>query len=86
MSEALYLADPEGNGLEIYADRPQEEWPRVLPDQAEMVTTPLDLEGLLQALKDDPRPWQVMPPQARIGHVHLQVSSLEWLSAFTWRS
>lgn len=82
VSEALYLADPEGNGLEIYADRPQEEWPRVLPDQAEMVTTPLDLEGLLQALKDDPRPWQVMPPQARIGHVHLQVSSLEWAERF----
>jgi catechol 2,3-dioxygenase len=48
VSEAIYFADPDGNGIEIYRDRPEEEWPRA-PDgkSIAMVTAPLDLEGLL---------------------------------------
>ena len=46
VSEALYLDDPEGNGIEIYRDRPREEWPHV-DGQLEMATLPLDLEGVL---------------------------------------
>ena len=48
VSEAIYLADPDGNGIELYWDRPREQWPR--PPQGEgvtMYTRPLDLEGLL---------------------------------------
>ena len=48
VSEAVYLADPDGNGIELYWDRPQEEWPRT-PDgsQVAMYSRPLDLHGLL---------------------------------------
>jgi catechol 2,3-dioxygenase len=47
VSEAIYFADPDGNGIEIYRDRPQEEWPRAPDGSIAMVTAPLDLEGLL---------------------------------------
>lgn len=48
VSEALYLRDPDGNGLELYWDRPREEWPRDGDGNLAMVTAPLDLEELLQ--------------------------------------
>ena len=48
VSQALYLNDPDGNGVELYWDRPKEEWPVNENDQLEMVTEPLDLEDLLQ--------------------------------------
>jgi catechol 2,3-dioxygenase len=47
VSEAIYFADPDGNGIEIYRDRPQEEWPRSDSGELVMVSAPLDLEGLL---------------------------------------
>ena len=47
VSEAIYLADPDGNGIELYRDRPQEEWPRSDDGELLMVSAPLDLEGLL---------------------------------------
>lgn len=50
VSEALYLRDPDGNGVELYTDRPQEEWPRTADGGLAMVTRPLDLEGLLAEL------------------------------------
>lgn len=49
VSEALYLRDPDGNGVELYCDRPREEWPRSLDGSLRMVTRPLDLESLLAA-------------------------------------
>ena len=52
VSEAIYLRDPDGNGIEIYRDRPREEWPRT-HDQIAMVTRPLDLRGLLAELDDE---------------------------------
>jgi catechol 2,3-dioxygenase len=75
VSEALYLADPDGNGIEIYRDRPRAEWP-VSDGQLEMTTDPLDLDDLLAA-----GPPQVGAPYALadgtiIGHVHLHVSNL----------
>jgi catechol 2,3-dioxygenase len=48
VSEALYLRDPDGNGVELYWDRPQEQWPRNKQGEIEMFTHPLDLNGLLQ--------------------------------------
>jgi catechol 2,3-dioxygenase len=52
VSEALYLSDPDGNGIELYWDRPREEWPRAAGGEGvAMVTEPLDLEGLLAELE-----------------------------------
>ena len=50
VSEALYLDDPDGNGVELYWDRPKELWPQKADGSLEMYTEPLDLEGLLQEL------------------------------------
>jgi catechol 2,3-dioxygenase len=47
VSEALYLSDPDGNGIELYRDRPREEWPRTENGEVEMFTRPLDVPGLL---------------------------------------
>jgi catechol 2,3-dioxygenase len=47
VSEAIYLADPDGNGVELYRDRPREEWPRPDGEGVAMFTRPLDLHGLL---------------------------------------
>lgn len=49
VSEALYLRDPDGNGVELYWDRPREEWPKNSRGELAMVTRPLDLRGLLAA-------------------------------------
>jgi catechol 2,3-dioxygenase len=51
VSEALYLRDPDGNGVELYWDKPREEWPRENGELA-MVTRPLDLKGLLAAVTE----------------------------------
>ena len=53
VSEALYLRDPDGNGVELYWDRPQKQWPRTPDGRLNMGTGPLDLEALL---KDAPEP------------------------------
>lgn len=82
VSEALYLSDPEGNGLEIYADRPREQWPRSPREVVAMTTVPLDVRDLLRELEASPDSWRHMPATARIGHVHLQVSSLELAERF----
>ncbi|CAN5662465.1 VOC family protein [soil metagenome] len=50
VSEALYLRDPDGNGVELYVDRPEEEWPRTADGDLAMVTQQLDLENLLSEL------------------------------------
>jgi catechol 2,3-dioxygenase len=53
VSEALYLSDPDGNGLELYWDRPREEWPRSAGgEEIAMFTEPLDVDGLLAELQD----------------------------------
>jgi catechol 2,3-dioxygenase len=75
VSEALYLADPDGLGLELYRDRPREEWPRQ-NGQIEMHTNPLDLQDLLAEVADESAPWDGIHPGTDIGHIHLQVSQL----------
>lgn len=74
VSEALYLADPHGNGIELYTDRPREQWP-YRNGELRMITEPLDLDSLLAELgrKDDGTPDQ---SPTRIGHIHLNVSDL----------
>jgi catechol 2,3-dioxygenase len=76
VSEAVYLADPDGHGIEIYADRPREVWEGQV--MARMTTEPLDVDGLLAEL-DDPAtaPFDELPAGTVMGHVHLQVASTE---------
>jgi catechol 2,3-dioxygenase len=61
VSEALYLADPDHNGIELYWDRPQEEWPRQPDGGIAMYTAPLDLEGLLRELGEETGPARPSP-------------------------
>lgn len=76
VSEAIYLADPDGLGLELYRDRPRESWP-MRGNQVAMTTEPLDLPDLMATLPDAPESWEGIDPGADIGHVHLQVPDLE---------
>jgi catechol 2,3-dioxygenase len=80
VSEALYLSDPEGNGIELYRDRPREEWP-VRDGVIQMDTLPLDLDGVLGDLRREDAN-AGMPPGTRIGHVHLNVGDLAAAEAF----
>ncbi len=80
VSEALYLADPDRNGIEIYRDRPREAWPRE-GDKLQMMTAPLDVQGLLKTLEASV-PLSTMPTGTDIGHVHLQVGDLEATERF----
>ncbi|OAI39712.1 hypothetical protein AYO39_02625 [Actinobacteria bacterium SCGC AG-212-D09] len=75
VSEALYLSDPDGNGIEIYRDRPRDEW-QVRDGVLQMATLPLDLDSLIGELDDHERRSPAAPAGTRIGHVHLQVSDL----------
>jgi catechol 2,3-dioxygenase len=80
VSEALYLSDPDGLGIEIYADRPRESWRHAPGGSIEMVTLPLDLEDLLASFPDDPS--ARMLPGTGIGHVHLKVSDVATTERF----
>lgn len=81
VSEALYLSDPDGNGIELYRDRPREEW-RYRDGQLAMATLPLDLDDLLSELREAAELEQRAPVGTRMGHVHLQVSDLRDTEAF----
>ncbi len=81
VSEALYLQDPEGNGIEIYRDRPREEWRRNDGELA-MATLPLDLESVLGELDPGEREANGMPSGTTMGHVHLQVADIAAAEGF----
>ena len=81
VSEALYLSDPDGNGIEIYRDRPRDQWRR-REGQLEMATLPLDLDGLLGELSQSAELQRSAPAGTTIGHVHLQVSNIPEAEAF----
>src|SRR5438105_1356011 len=74
VSEAIYLSDPDGNGVELYADRSPSQW-RWQNGQIAMVTEPLDLDKLLATIADEPATTEP-PPQTHLGHIHLHVGSL----------
>ena len=78
VSEALYLSDPAGNGVEIYRDRSPESWTETPSGHVEMVTEPLDAQAVAAAAVGD----QSMPDGADIGHVHLEVSSVATARSF----
>ncbi|MCU4743536.1 VOC family protein [Natronoglomus mannanivorans] len=77
-SEALYLSDPEGNGIEIYRDRPREEWERTETGGVRLDTLPLDLEELESISNGRVS----VPRETTVGHVHLEISSLEASRAY----
>jgi catechol 2,3-dioxygenase len=79
VSEAIYITDPDRNGVELYADLPREQW-RKTGREVEMVTEPLDVERLLE--ESPPVGEAPIPPHTTIGHIHLQVSHLEKSLAF----
>jgi catechol 2,3-dioxygenase len=81
VSEALYLSDPDGNGIEIYRDRPREQWRRTT-DGLAMATVPLDLNDVLNELESAEDAQPHAPSETRIGHVHLQVADLDEAEAF----
>ncbi len=81
VSEALYLSDPDGNGIEIYRDRPRADWPRT-NGQIRMATDPLDLQDLIGEIRDDHAPDAGLPADTQMGHVHLQVADLQAAAAF----
>ena len=74
VSEALYISDPDGLGIEIYRDRARAEW-NARDGQLAMASEPLDLEAVQHA--GEGQPWEGMPPGTTIGHVHLHVGNID---------
>ncbi len=80
VSQALYLSDPEGNGIEVYADRPRDQW-AWQDHSVRMATLPLNLDRLLKLAGD----FDGFPPETRLGHMHLNVGDLQRSTAFYQR-
>ncbi len=75
VSEALYLSDPDGHGIEIYHDRPRSAW--YDPNGSfQMGTIPLDFKGIVRELEDDVQAWAGLPVGTDMGHIHLQVANI----------
>ncbi len=75
VSEALYLSDPDGHGIEIYRDRPREQWFDAR-GVMEMATLPMDFKGVMEQLTGHVEPWAGIHPDTVMGHVHLHVADL----------
>ncbi len=90
VSEALYLRDPDGHGIEVYADRPSTGWGRGHGGFIRMATLPLNIDSLLGELRGEGRKvalsedWKA-PPGTKVGHIHLHVSRLERAEKFYHR-
>ena len=82
VSEALYLTDPDGLGIEVYADRPRECW-RARDGQLVMATDPLDVDDLFAAAQGEA--WTGAPAGTKLGHVHLHVGDLQRAADFYHR-
>jgi catechol 2,3-dioxygenase len=83
VSEALYLWDPDGLGIEVYADRPRDTW-KHHDRQLAMATDPLDVDSVIAA--GGGTKWTGAPPGTTMGHIHLHVGSLEQAEAFYHRA
>jgi len=79
VSEAIYLTDPDGLGIEVYADRPRAEW-KYEGREIAMATLPLDVQRLVDA--GGGQPWTGLPNGTIIGHVHLHVGDLDEAAKF----
>ncbi len=74
-AEAIYLPDPEGNGIELNWDRPRDQWPAV-DTVLRIGNGPLDVQGLEDLLQGAQEPWPGLPADTTIGHIHLHVGDL----------
>lgn len=81
VSEALYLSDPDGNGIEIYRDRPRAAW-EYTNGTLKMGTDPLDYNGILTELKNGSGIWAGLPSETRLGHMHLHVANISEAEEF----
>ena len=79
VSEAVYLTDPDGLGIEVYADRPRDTW-RIADRQLEMATKPLDVASVITAAAG--KKWDGLPPGTVIGHVHFYVGDIDRAASF----
>ena len=82
VSEAVYLADPEGNGIEIYRDRPRSEWPHDGNGVVQMDTRPMDYRGVLSTIHPGESAFNGLPDKTIIGHIHLKVASIPQTKTF----
>lgn len=82
VSEALYARDPEGNGIEVYRDRPRAEWPGGLDGRVAMDTLPLDRDGIRSAVETENADGTALPAGTDVGHVHLEAVDLDATRAF----
>jgi catechol 2,3-dioxygenase len=80
VSEAIYLADPEGNGIEVYRDRPRSDWTLEGDGRVKMATLPLDLQALYDEAPGTR--WGGMAAGTSIGHIHLQVPDIPQADGF----
>ena len=81
VSEAIYLSDPDEHGIEVYWDRPREQWEGQVAQR--LTTIPLDVDSVISALDDPPLPaFEGLPPGTVMGHVHLRVSAIPATTAF----
>jgi catechol 2,3-dioxygenase len=78
VSEALYIRDPEANGIELYRDRPMDEWVYNPDGSIHMVSDPIDSDGILASAQAP----GTLHPGTRLGHIHLHVKDLDAASAF----
>jgi catechol 2,3-dioxygenase len=79
VSEALYLSDPDGNGIEIYRDRTPDEWDWQR-EEVKMTVDPLNFRDLLSGVPE--KPWTELPAGTVMGHIHLHVSELSRTELF----
>lgn len=82
VSEALYIRDPERNGIELYRDRPKDEWPYFPDGQLRMASDPIDADGILASAGGP----STLDAQTRFGHIHMHVRSLADAETFYERA
>ena len=82
VSEAVYVNDPEGNGVEVYADRPESMWPRKPNGQLDMYTARLDIKNLVSIASPDGGAHRELPAGSDMGHVHLRVNDVKAAKEF----
>jgi catechol 2,3-dioxygenase len=80
VSEALYLSDPDGHGIEVYRDRPREEWYE--GDKFLLGTAPMDIQGVLEAGRKALGQWRGIDPGTVMGHIHLETTDLALSKGF----
>jgi catechol 2,3-dioxygenase len=81
VSEAIYLSDPDGHGIEIYRDRPRNEW-EYQGESLRITTEPLDAQSLLREMQNGVGDWKGLHRATTVGHVHLHVADLSTSEAF----